>query len=639
MATKYDPCEHFHKYNRLEGRPRETELDDALAAKIHDPLWMLARQYQFGEFQGEDAGSAIFAKVAMNSVRLSGYRNPKIALEPIDENLPLETVVEKLKPPFDNKIALRLGNKFLALLAEAGSSLPSWPLDNYKQQLIERFPFQIPTLDPSLPPGQLAVNAKNKTLRESVLFLKAIAGKAINGNSLWGFFNNNPLSHSDLINTAANPAGFIDPAHQPALMTAFNQWKEWILKNWNIPADENNKAWVQQKMEYDFDVSVDESQNQISLLHADGYHHGHLDWFSFDVGETKRPVKPGEPVLSNEISREIKSLIPTQASFQGMPNARWWELEDSRVDPGNIKANDTDVVAVLISQFALQYSNDWLMIPYDVPVGSMAEVEGIVVTDTFGDKTFVEPAHKHYQNSWKEWSMYSLTVRANGTNAPGIEQRLFIPPAAVKVIQSEPVEQIKFIRDEMANMVWGIERIVPDGMGSGTDGYECATGMEALYRQMIESQSPIVEDEIPVETGASPEPHVAKTTGPQLKYTLGNTVTENWIPFIPVHINGSNREIQLQRASMPRVTEVKPPHQIRPRTLMLREGIDDMDNQSYPFFIFEEEVPRAGATVIGNFQRTRWYNGKVVTWFGRQKSTGRGEGSSGLRFDFISDNF
>lgn len=49
----------------------------------------------------------------------------------------------------------------------------------------------------------------------------------------------------------------------------------------------------------------------------------------------------------------------------------------------------------------------------------------------------------------------------------------------------------------------------------------------------------------------------------------------------------------------------------------------------------ENEVSRAGAEVRVSFQRTRWYNGKVFTWLGIRKTTGRGEGSSGLSFDYL----
>jgi hypothetical protein len=37
------------------------------------------------------------------------------------------------------------------------------------------------------------------------------------------------------------------------------------------------------------------------------------------------------------------------------------------------------------------------------------------------------------------------------------------------------------------------------------------------------------------------------------------------------------------------------------------------------------------------FQRTRWTDGRVVVWLRVRRQTGRGEGSSGLRFDELVD--
>jgi hypothetical protein len=53
------------------------------------------------------------------------------------------------------------------------------------------------------------------------------------------------------------------------------------------------------------------------------------------------------------------------------------------------------------------------------------------------------------------------------------------------------------------------------------------------------------------------------------------------------------------------------------------------------YFINEEEVPRAGAQVMNTYQRTRWYGGKTLDWYGYRKTMGRGEGSSGLQFDRV----
>ena len=46
-----------------------------------------------------------------------------------------------------------------------------------------------------------------------------------------------------------------------------------------------------------------------------------------------------------------------------------------------------------------------------------------------------------------------------------------------------------------------------------------------------------------------------RRTTPTIKYALMTSVAEHWIPFIPVHVEDDNREIQLQRAAMPRLLE------------------------------------------------------------------------------------
>jgi hypothetical protein len=46
-----------HHLSRLEPRTSGTHIDIGYAARVHDPLWLLARQWQVGEFQGEDAGT------------------------------------------------------------------------------------------------------------------------------------------------------------------------------------------------------------------------------------------------------------------------------------------------------------------------------------------------------------------------------------------------------------------------------------------------------------------------------------------------------------------------------------------------------------------------------------------------------
>jgi hypothetical protein len=88
---------------------------------------------------------------------------------------------------------------------------------------------------------------------------------------------------------------------------------------------------------------------------------------------------------------------------------------------------------------------------------------------------------------------------------------------------------------------------------------------------------------------------------------------------------------------MPRVIEgdTGPILRIKPLTSLLREGLDA--DPPAPYFIHEEEVPRAGTIVEQHYQRTRWTDGRVFVWLGAEKRIGRGEGSSGLEFDRLTD--
>ena len=44
-------------WRRLEGTNVDPEMTEGLSARLADPLWALARQWQVGEFHGEDAAS------------------------------------------------------------------------------------------------------------------------------------------------------------------------------------------------------------------------------------------------------------------------------------------------------------------------------------------------------------------------------------------------------------------------------------------------------------------------------------------------------------------------------------------------------------------------------------------------------
>jgi hypothetical protein len=180
------------------------------------------------------------------------------------------------------------------------------------------------------------------------------------------------------------------------------------------------------------------------------------------------------------------------------------------------------------------------------------------------------------------------------------------------------------VRDEVANMVWGIERSIPLATGRSKPGNEAGRELFSRLERILDNEieGGLVTPEIPESSAA-------------IRYQLMQGVPENWIPMIPVHLDNNNREIQLQRASMPRIIlgDPNPPEKIKPRTVLLRQGLNDQPPQ--PYYLHEEEVPRAGVQITQAYQRTRWHNGQVFCWLGVKKHTGRGEGQSGLAFDRV----
>src|SRR5829696_8220793 len=129
-------------WNRLEGRPRKADFGRSLRAEVRDPLWMLTRQWQFGEFKGEDAGSAVKARVQLNTSKIDRYAVKSenrdatggeqfLNAVPYDQRFPLEIEVERepvlrtAPEPDTSELSLRsqMGRHWMRLLKQAGIEL------------------------------------------------------------------------------------------------------------------------------------------------------------------------------------------------------------------------------------------------------------------------------------------------------------------------------------------------------------------------------------------------------------------------------------------------------------------------------------------------------------------------------------
>src|SRR5215213_6612474 len=86
---------------RLEPECRNPDMIAGLQARVYDPLWLLARQWQLGEFEGEDNGSPVMAQWIGECALLMRYFSGPLPVDPdvsghqFDAtSIPLETLVE-----------------------------------------------------------------------------------------------------------------------------------------------------------------------------------------------------------------------------------------------------------------------------------------------------------------------------------------------------------------------------------------------------------------------------------------------------------------------------------------------------------------------------------------------------------------
>jgi hypothetical protein len=596
-------------WNRLECRPRTKDFDRALQAEVRDALWMLTKQWQMGEFKADDAGSPVTAKMHMATTRLTKYQADSHTAQLFNEDVPLEAQVEQRPIPlFSGKqeialdIRMLMGRQWLKLLTKAGLS------DAVRREFIREYAITRPDPDQRA----AAPVCAHQTAWQK---FAAVAERMMDGAKLYLYLTELATHHAyDNITST--------PLEKAALDQLAVPFKNWFAQLFYQPTNPENNAWLPQRLEYQFACSAPVANSE-KILSAEEYYQGHLDWYNFSVDQTRTTLGTViNETPATEVQETItRSFMPNPVRFEGMPHTRWWRFEDGKTNFGDIKPDTTDLNKLMLIEFGLVYANDWFLLPVTLPSGSLCDVKGLAVSNVFGERFWIESSSQGQDEDPQRWTMYSHNI-AGHAQVPA-DLSMLVAPTVPKILEGKPHEEIYLIRDEVANMVWGVETQITLPSGDSVPGREAALQTQRHYQRLV------AQENLGQPPPAAAEPVAA------IRYQLMNSVPENWIPFMPVHKDNDNREIQLQRASMPRIIEgdSKPIEKIKPRTALLREGL--AANPAQPYFIYEEEVPRAGARVSQSFQRTRWYGGKVVTWFGVRKLTGRGEGASGLAYDLI----
>jgi hypothetical protein len=557
-------------WNRLEPRPRSPEIAEALAARVRDPLWMLTRQWQFGEFQGEDAASPAYVQTRYRTGPVLGWR-PAGGEAMNAVKRPLEELVETEGSTADLAVKIEFGQLFQRLLEAQG--LVDQTLLDILSAFRDAFPVQTAGIV--------------DTDRGGTRLAGLCAGRAIDGIAV-------------ATPGAPLPADPAVAAEAVRIRDAVKALAAELGATLGSAATRETPAWNRDHLEYQVEVAVQHPESGPLLLRADPDRDATFEWFTFDALADTVPG-PLEAASQAQSPAQSTSLVPSFVRFRGMPNHRWWDFERGTSDFGAVTPDLRDVAKLVMMDFMLIHGNDYFLVSFEQPVGTVCLIDALVVHDVFGGATLVERADRQAVNPGRRWTCFSLSTADRDGRPSDV---FFLPPTVGSHrLPGEVLEDVRFVRDEQGNYVWAIEELVEGGDGLAWIGHE---------RHVAEvAKEPVAA--APVST--SP-----------LTYQLQTFVPWHWFPMIPVALDPLTGEIALERGQMVRPDGRTP----APIGRILASG-------DAPYRVREETVPRAGVRVIREPVRSRWILGATHLWVGRRKLVGRGEGSSGLRYD-IGEN-
>jgi hypothetical protein len=625
MAAAFEPVKPtLTGFARIETSPISPQLDGGLSAPLADPLWLLGRQWQFDELRGEDAGTPISVDLDVHAAPITRYAaGPDATLAgaiALDGGPPIELRVEAepvlaAHPRLDGEAGLNLLRRVRArhlpgLVAALRSAPFALDLDQ-------------PDDAASDPHG----------LQWHLL----LAGRSISAFKVAAALA--PLRGADGLLTGL-PSGLEVPAAEAGdAQLVLDQWLQW-LDGFVHEGAADNKAWRKNRFEYAFSLYAEGRKGTVALR-ADEYTDGRVDWHSF-VAEAEGPAAALPP---DEPFKRVRDVLPVPVRYPGQPADRYWEFEDARVNFAGVESSPASIVRMVMTEFGLAYGNDWFLLPLELPVGALYDLSGFKVRDNFGIEAPVRASDSALLGAAAApWRMFELATRA--AVVPEVKDLLCLPDTLTGTLEGLPVEELLLVRDEMANLAWGIERRV-----QGTSGEPLDRKLEAdrlAFRQRL----PDAIDE------------------PALVYRLASHVPANWIPLVPRGEGGAaNFIVSLRRGGMARFYSTAPALMADPdyaafialleaQDSFVEQGVLDKGIKTFVLHprgrllkddpgatgaglaldsltIAEEEVPRAGAVVRRAFQYARSADGRAWLWIGRSKTTGRGESNSGLRYDAV----
>ena len=375
-------------------------------------------------------------------------------------------------------------------------------------------------------------------------------------------------------------------------------------ENENLQHVSKSENWNSKRLEYNFSLKRGDTE-----LIAQEYLGTSLDWFNFSFKNIGH--------IDETEHLKVVNLSPIQ--FKGMPLPRWWSIEDRRVDLGQIKRNNLNYLSMMLMEFSFIYSNDWFVFSLQHNVGDIRNLKKLEVVDSFGVVSLAEPVIDTNEDK-QGWEVFTLSAHDNKLSDGRI---YYLPNTLYSSLQSEAYESVSFLRDEMANLVWAIEKKYQKENEVINRGDEILD-KEEFTNIPNESVQPLYWDsfnQTMIERANFIDGNESNdSVGPLALYSPKKIPPIHWIPYQPRQIN-TNGDYYLRRSRT--VDDAASAPQYRGQIL------------SESKYIHEEEITRIGVEINRYYQLALDSSGVIHCWRSRDKKIDTKRALSGLQFDSL----
>lgn len=419
MATRY-------AWTQINALPRSGLVREALEARLADPLWLLARQRQFGALKGEDAGSPLQVTLTHGHAVVDQYVDQDGKRKSIaGASAPVEPFVEA-----DNPMTSPARDR---LQAEAAIDLISRCPQSARAKLAEalRRAFSLPQVD------------------EPVL-LKLLLQKGFDASQLM-------KRDKDYITDLCDDLG-LGQRTTKQVGAAFEAWKTAHKARFVTPVGGKN-AWDKERLEYSFGLRASQIDADLSF---DGYRGDRFDWYQAELSS------PSGNAYKNTPNQITEKPLVTRVRYDGMPSRRFWSFEDGKVFFGGLSTETLDLPQMVLIEFATVYAEDWYWVPVRVPTGALSRLVKVDVVDTFGQTRTVLPAAVEDRPD-RPWRGFEITGDKSPEQQTPRAPWLYVPRVIEGGHEGPEIECVAFMRDESANLMWAIESLVENASGTAED--------------------------------------------------------------------------------------------------------------------------------------------------------------------------